>query len=77
VKVTGPAPVGGFPVALFSGNKKVAKPPRSVQIPQNLNTGGFNLKTRKVRGTKFVTITARAGGVEKQVTIQVAGGRRR
>jgi hypothetical protein len=76
IKVTGPAPVGGFPVALFSGNKKVAKPPRSVQIPQGLDTGGFNLKTRKVKGTKFVSISARAGGVDKQVTIQISGGRR-
>ena len=77
VRVTGPAPVGGFPVALFSGNRKVAKPPRSVQVPHDLEVGGFNIKTRRVKGTKILTITARAGGVEKQVTIQVSGGGRR
>lgn len=64
ITLTGPAPSGGFAVAL-SSSSAAATFAANVTVSQNLTTKSFPITTSSVTTSTTVTITATAGGVTK------------
>jgi uncharacterized repeat protein (TIGR03803 family) len=71
VTLTGPAPSGGFSVALSTSRHRIAKVPSSITIPGGATSGSFTVTTRQVSSTVVVTITAKGGGSSKSVKLTV------
>lgn len=70
VALTGPAPAGGTIVTLAS-NKKAAKVPASVTIPEGATSASFTVNTKVVLLKKVVTISASSGGVTKTAKLTI------
>lgn len=71
VWLSGPAPAGGIVVTLSSSNTSAATVPSSVTVPVGSSSATATVSTRTVTSTKKVSISARAGGVTRQATLQV------
>lgn len=70
VTLNGPAPVGGYEVALASSSA-VATVPASLVIAAGQTTGTFDISTRGVQQNTTVTITATANNVRKMAVLTV------
>lgn len=72
VTLTCNAPAGGLAVTLSTSSSTVARPTvTSITIPAGTKTGTFNVSVFDVTATKYVNITAAAGGVSKVVSLTV------
>jgi hypothetical protein len=70
VTLTGAAPAGGAVVTLAS-NKKVAKVPASVTVPEGATAATFTINTKIVRARNIATISASYGSVTKTAKLTV------
>ncbi len=71
VKLGGPAPAGGFVIALASDNPAAILPNTSVTIPAGANSATFTVATRAVAAATPVTISATLGSVTQIALITV------
>jgi hypothetical protein len=71
VVISGPAPAGGFPVTLSSGDPAVVTVGASVTVPAGSDKMRFTIPTRRVEKATEVKITASASGATKtrQLTV--------
>jgi hypothetical protein len=70
VILTGPAPAGGFPVAVSSSSTSAAVPASgTVTVQPGSNTADFTVTTSPVTASTPVTITASAGGISRTATL--------
>jgi hypothetical protein len=71
VSLNGPAPAGGYKVALVSSNPLAASVPASVLIPAGKTTANFTVRHFKVGQSQTITLTAKAGPVQTSVSLTV------
>ena len=71
VTLTGPAPTGGFAVALKSSNTAVAIVLPSVTVLATNTSTTFDISTVPVAGASTATISATAGGTTKNAALAV------
>ena len=70
VTLTAAAPSGGLSVSLSSGSSAVTVP-STVMVPANSTSAGFTATVSSVAAAQAVTMTASAGGVLKNFTLQL------
>ena len=63
IRLTAPAPSGGFAAALSSDNTAAATVPASVTVPAGATTAGFPVSTTVVTNSQSAIIIGTAGGV--------------
>ncbi|MGH2397934.1 MAG: hypothetical protein ACRDFW_13365, partial [bacterium] len=71
VVLTGPAPQGGFGIALASSNTAVATVPPSVTVPQGATHTSFTVTTAPVGKSTHADVVASLGGVTKTARLNV------
>jgi hypothetical protein len=71
VYLTSAAPAGGMTVNLTSSNTAVAQVPATVTIPGGSDSAMFSIATSPVSTSTEVTITAGAGGVSQNLSLNV------
>ena len=69
IRLTAPAPSGGFVVSLHSSKPFKARVPASVTIPEGASSATVVVKTRPVKRTINVTISASLNGALKITTL--------
>ena len=71
VKLTGPAPEGGFSVSLASDNKQIVITPTALTVPAGQSTATFTVQTKQVSSATSVTIAASSPMVTRTSPLRV------